>query len=144
MSHELFYNRFPQIAERETRTIIVSGPELGVPPGTYHVYEYYCTDDECDCRQVYLHIVNHATQQHEAVISYGWEPIDFYKNWNFGNLGDMLRDFKGPALGTMMRQGRYANEWLKYVSSWLKSDTDYVKRLERHYKLFKSKLSVGQ
>ena len=61
----------------------------------------------------------------------------------FGNLDDIIRDFKGPALGTMMPQGRFANQWLKHMKSMLKSDKDYVKMLESHYKLMKGKKVVG-
>lgn len=144
MSHQLFYDRFPQIAESETRSIIVFGPELAVPHGTYHIYEFYCTDDDCDCRQVYLHIMNDDTQDCEAIISFGWEAIGFYQKWNHGLLDDMIRDFRGPALGTMMPQGPYAGKWLKYVKVWLKSDKKYVRRLERHYRLMKGRIVVGQ
>ncbi|MBO9573981.1 MAG: hypothetical protein J7497_17470 [Chitinophagaceae bacterium] len=140
MGHELFYELFPEIAEKETRTIIVRGLDTGVPPGIYPVYEYYCTDPDCDCRQVYLHIRNDTTQQVEAIISFGWEPIAFYQKWNYGVLDDQLRDFKGPALGFRMPQGRFAQPWLNYVKHWLKSDKPYVKRLENHYRMVKASL----
>src|SRR5215211_978244 len=110
MSHELFATRFSEMAEYETRVIHIIGPEHNIPRGKYPIFEYYCTDDDCDCRQVYLHVMNDATLECEAIISFGWEPITFYQQWNHGVLDDMIRDFKGPALGTMMPQGRLSRQ----------------------------------
>jgi hypothetical protein len=142
--HECFYERFPQIAEKETRTIIVCGSELQVPPGSYSVYEYYCIDEDCDCRQVYLHIRNDGTQEIEAVISFGWENVAFYKEWFTGASLQEVRDFKGPALGVLMPRGKFARQWLDYAKHWLKSDKAYVKRLERHYRMVKSTIGKTQ
>ncbi len=98
--------------------------------------EYFCVDPGCDCRQVYLYILNDGSQAVEAVISFGWEPLPFYTAWNRGLLDDMLRDFKGPALAyTMHPQGIHAKLWLNYVKRWLKADKPDVKRLEKHYRM---------
>lgn len=138
MTHKFFYEVQPSLAETETRVIQVGDNEDGIPEGMYPVLEYFCTDPACDCRQVYLHILNDETQHFEAVVSFGWEPILFYQDWNFGKLDDVIRDFKGPALALgAFTQGRYAKEWLQYLKVWLSVDEDYIHRLERHYWLCK-------
>lgn len=143
MKHYLA-SRFASQAENETRVIHIIGPEYGVPAGSYPVLEYYCTDHDCDCLQVYLHVMNDATQACEAIVSFGWEPIAFYQQWNHGVIDEVIRDFKGPALCTMMPQGPFSLQWLKVIKHLLKSDKKYVKRLEMHYRLMKQTVHVKQ
>jgi hypothetical protein len=88
--------------------------------------------------------MNDATQACEAIVSFGWEPIAFYQQWNHGVIDEVIRDFKGPALCTMMPQGPFSLQWLKVIKHLLKSDKKYVKRLEMHYRLMKQTVHVKQ
>lgn len=48
MPYEPFHERFPEIAEEETRMIIaVNDPDL--PQGEYSLIEAYCNEPNCDC-----------------------------------------------------------------------------------------------
>lgn len=79
MSHALFAERFPAIGDAETRVIHIISHEHGIPPGKYALIEYYCIGDNCDCRQVFLHVFNDLTKDIEATISFGWESLWFYQ-----------------------------------------------------------------
>lgn len=49
MPYVLFHDQFPEIAERETRT--VTGPaesSCGLPPGDYSLLEMFCDEPKCD------------------------------------------------------------------------------------------------
>jgi hypothetical protein len=49
MSFTPFYEKFPEIAEKETRTIIIfNDPDL--PEDEYGLLESYCDESQCDCR----------------------------------------------------------------------------------------------
>lgn len=115
--------------------IIGDGHE--VPPGKYAILEFYCTDDDSDCPQVYLHVFNDRTTDTEAFVSFGWEPLQFYQEWNHGLLDDIIRDFKGPALAFGFRQGGYAAQWLRLIRDLLERGRAYVARLEKHYWMMK-------
>ncbi|MEP7376085.1 MAG: hypothetical protein ABI675_22000 [Chitinophagaceae bacterium] len=136
--HQLFPLLFPEIGDKEARVIHITGPETGIPSGQYPVLEFYCVDVDCDCRQVYLRIMEHGedglSEDAEAEISFGWEPREFYIKW-FDKQDYSVGDFKGPCLNILMKQGPYKKEWLKLVAHQLKTDNKYVKRLETHYRM---------
>ena len=138
--HQLFASLFPETGDRETKVIVINGPETGIPPGVYAILEYYCVDENCDCRQVYLRIVKKDTKDmendFEAEISFGWESANYYIKW-FGKTDDSLNDFKGPSLNILAKQGSAKKQWLKMISHLLKTDKKYVKRLESHYRMVK-------
>jgi hypothetical protein len=137
--HLLFAERFREAGEAETRVIHIITHEHGVPPGKYALLEFYCNDYDCDCRQVYLQVFSDQNKTIEAVISYGWEPIEFYQEWNHGVLDETIAEFKGPALASIRRQGIYAEKWLEIVSELLTTDQLYAQRLEQHYTMMKRK-----
>ena len=86
--HTAFGNLFPEIAQKETRGITIVDEKItGLPHGTYALLELYCTDLDCDCRNVYINVVNQAFDKHLATISYGWENLSFYKEW----MGAMMK-----------------------------------------------------
>jgi hypothetical protein len=77
-----FYTQFPEIAARETRSIIVWGQD-DLPDGEYGFLEFYCNEKNCDCRRV-IFSVTEAEQPNKilATINYGWESARFYANRN--------------------------------------------------------------
>ena len=142
MSHTAFRILFPEIAEKETRVInIISKKVTGLPLGVYAFMEYYCTDLDCDCRNVFIHVMHLESGNLFAIISYGWESIEFYKDWMYGEDNEfVLNNFKGPALAAMQRQSQFANGWLEMFKEIIDTDKDYADRLERHYHLVKTAL----
>jgi hypothetical protein len=139
MSQTAFSEFFPDIAEKETRVVI----PVGVSYNPLHdsacaFIELYCTDPECDCRNVRIHVFQIKSQKVVATITYGWEPIEFYKEWMFGEEEDfIIENFKGPALALLSPQSRIADQWLEIFKETLKEDKDYADRLNRHYQLVK-------
>jgi len=142
MPYESFHNRFPEIAEQETRTIIViNDPDL--PDGEYGLIESYCNEPDCDCRRVFFNVYDWEREEILAVIAYGWEDVDYYADWlGFGN-PDMWQEMKGPALSKMSKQSPLAPVLLEKVKVILQ-DEGYVKRLQRHYRLFRSTVDAEE
>jgi hypothetical protein len=135
MPYESFYTRFPEIAERETRTIIaINDPDL--PDGEYGLTEAYCNEPDCDCRRVFFNVVDWRTGQILAVIAYGWESEEYYAEWFGENGPGIMRELQGPALNSMSRQSDLAPVLLQKVKYVLR-DRNYLNRIKRHYMMFK-------
>jgi hypothetical protein len=139
MSHKAFDEFFPEIAEKETRVVIVSDQSItGLPPGAYALIDLYCTDPDCDCRNVYIHVFHEKFPGPIATITYGWENLSYYKEWMGGDEDDdILTQFKGPALAIGARQSQFSGEWLRIFEDILQTDKEYANRLQRHYQLVK-------
>jgi len=118
-----FFMIEPELAERETRSIMILERQNGIPPGNYGLLEFYCPDPACDCRRVMLNV---AEERHPtrflAAISYGFDRDD---------------SEAGPFLDPLNEQSRYAQALLKLVSEAVLSDRRYLARLERHYHIVK-------
>ncbi|SFE63542.1 hypothetical protein SAMN05518672_108187 [Chitinophaga sp. CF118] len=142
--HTAFGNLFPEIADKETRVITIIDQEFtGLPLGTYALIDLYCTDLDCDCRNVYINVVNQAFDKPLATITYGWESLHFYKEWMGGD-DEMLVELKGPALATFASQSQFAPKWLEILKDILNTDPAYAKRLQRHYELVKASIEEKQ
>jgi hypothetical protein len=117
-----FHKLVPEIAEKETRVIIVFGGD-DVPADTYGLLEYYCPDPGCDCRRVMINVVSktHPERGFLASISYGFDRDD---------------EMAGPFLDPLNFQSELAEALLVRVEVAL-LDSDYVARLERHYTIVK-------
>jgi hypothetical protein len=135
MPYEPFHERFPEIAEKETRTLIAfNDPDL--PAGEYGLTEAYCNETGCDCQRVFLNVVDWRTGQVLAVIAYGWESKRYYAEWFGKNDPGIIKELQGPVLNSASRQSNLAPVLLQKVKYVLK-DKNYVNRLKRHYKIFK-------
>jgi hypothetical protein len=143
MSHAAFDEFFPAIASKETRVVTLTGPSpAGHEPGPNAFIEYYCTDPTCDCRNVYIQIINENFPGPLATISYGWESKVYYKKWmGAADDDELLSDFIGPSLAIGSRQSPYAERWLRVFKDIIQKDKAYVSRLQRHYQLMKSHVS---
>jgi hypothetical protein len=51
-----FYSRLPELAAHETRGVVILPGQLGVPVGHYAFVEFYCEEEDCDCRRVLLQV----------------------------------------------------------------------------------------
>ena len=136
MPYALFYDKFPDIAEKETRRLTVLNlPDL--PPGEYVLVEAYCDEPGCDCRRVFFQVIEWRTLQLKAVIAYGWESREFYADWFGMNDPESIRELQGPALNMTSVQSPLAPALLNHLGVILQ-DRQYVERLKQHYALFKA------
>lgn len=136
MPYEPFYERFPEVAEKETRTItILDDSEL--PAGEYQLIEAYCNEPDCDCRRVFFNVYSWQRREVVAVIAYGWESREYYAKWFGEDVPWIMRDLQGPVLNSASRQSELAPALLRMVELALQ-DRQYVARLKRHYRMFKA------
>jgi hypothetical protein len=126
--YKLFYDLFPEIAERESRSLHVrdDGEEGDLPAGNYLFLELYCTDPDCDCQRVLLSVTERRLGI-VATISYGFNPAQF------PGFFDDLEPFLEP----LNHQSQFAEELLAMFKE-IVLDDEYEERLKRHYHLVKS------
>jgi hypothetical protein len=118
----LFHLLFPEIAEREIRSVTLLG-QHSARSKTYGLLEAYCPDPACDCRRVMINVVDvgHLEDGFLAAISFGF---------------DRDGELAGPFLDPLNPQSALADMLLYHVS-YVLSDRAYAQRLERHYTLVK-------
>lgn len=131
-----FFERFGDLAFEETRVVTVP-PGKALPAGVYGLLEFYCTDDDCDCRRVIIRIVSeNSADKVCATISYGWEDAAFYRKWSPGTEG--AAEWFGPTLDPLNSQSAHAGAFLSLFKHVVLQDKSYVDRLKRHYTMFKN------
>ena len=82
MPYSLFHSRFPDVAERETRTVtVLDSADFNLPPARYSFLEMFCDEPGCDCRRVFFSVVSSLQKDIQAVITWGWEDQEFYVTW---------------------------------------------------------------
>ncbi len=130
-----FYTRCKDIAIKELRRIKITTGDWGVPLGEYDLTESYCADDDCDCRKVMINFVA-VKPPHRvfATIGYGWESIDFYTEWMFGDR-EIAKDLAGVYLEMGGPQSQYSQAFLAIFNSRLTDE--YKATIQKHYTLFK-------
>jgi hypothetical protein len=133
-----FFERFPDVAAEETRTVAVQGDE-DLPDGEYGFVELYCDEPRCDCRRVFIEVITpNAADGVLATISFGWEGPQYYRNWaNFPLDDEELAEMIGPSVPAFNRQSPFAPALLELAKSRLFSDEEYVARLRRHYTMYR-------
>ncbi|HLD05383.1 MAG TPA: hypothetical protein VJG90_06705 [Candidatus Nanoarchaeia archaeon] len=133
MEMEPFYVRFPKLAEKETRRVIITNEKSGLPLGEYGFMESYCNDPTCDCRRVFINVG--YEDKILATIGYGWESLEFYEKW----MGDaqLAPEVKGPVLELGGFQSEYAESLLELFKKVMLKDKVFIERLNKHYKMFK-------
>lgn len=108
MPFEAFHSRFPQLAEKETRTLYIMN-KPGIPEGYYGLVEFYCNEPGCDCRRLYFEVYDWGKKRPLAYISYGWEDAEFYENWlSYSTAPDDIKEMQGPSLNPLSPQSEYA------------------------------------
>jgi len=141
MIFKRFMEFFPEIAEKETRRIIIRN-DPQIPDGEYAFVESFCDDKNCDCRRVYFYVLQinpNYEQIYAATISYGWEDLEFYISWSPYLPSKMAKNLKGPVLEPLQKQSKYAKLFLKLFKSKFIIDPIYIERIKQHYALFKAK-----
>jgi len=136
MAYTPFYEKFSEIAKKETRSIIAIG-DLELPAGNYALIEAYCDEVGCDCRRVFFNVFSEKRNEIVAVIAYGWENSKFYADW-FGDDDPMIiKELKGPILNVASHQSELAPILLDKVRKYVLMDMHYIERIKRHYRMFK-------
>ena len=139
MNFQAFHDKFPKIAEEESKTIILSeNNTYGLPADNYLFVEMFCNDKKCDCRRVFFMVFS-GNNEPLAVICWGWETRDFYKKWLGFYDKEMITDLIGPGLNDTSYQSKLAPRILEMYKEVLLSDINYCKRVKQHYTLFKKK-----
>jgi len=136
-----FGDLFPDLAERETRTIFVmDGQDWGVPPGEYAFLEMFCDEPGCDCRRVFFTVMASFGKRPETVIAYGWESREFYANWMSMPDPRVIDELQGPVLNMGSPHSELAPDILAMAEDLLLSDDSYVERVKRHYRMFRDEI----
>ena len=136
MPYTMFHDRFPDIAEKETRCItFFNDPDLF--SDTYDLVELYCDEPGCDCRRVMFNVISDNKKESVAVIAYGWEREDYYRKWFGENDAKTIKELKGPILNLWSPQSSLAPALLKNVKNIVLRDQRFIERLKRHYRLFR-------
>ena len=124
MPYSLFHNRFPEVAERETRTVIVIDfSDFNLPPAHYSFLEMFCDEPGCDCRRVFFSVVSSLQKDIQAVIAWGWEEREFYIKWMGDDDPCIINDLIGPALNLTSQQSNLAPALLNLFRNVLLQDT---------------------
>ncbi len=125
-----YHEFFPEQAKRELAYLELDGH-------SYPMIEFYCIDPECDCRRVMVNVYADLTlQQPLAVITYGWDSLEFYQKWL---PGVDPHEVKGPALELLTPSTELARRILQRFKDNLKParlDATFAK----HYHDIKSEL----
>ena len=131
MSMMRFAILFPDLAERETRTVKVFDPlpiddPRYLPPGEYGFDELYCAERRCDCRRVMINVLSRDARDHVATINHAFE-----KPTHDADVPEQT--FLDP----LNRQSRWAPALLDLFINLILPDDAYRQRLVWHYQLFK-------
>jgi hypothetical protein len=123
-----FYQLFPEIGPRETRTATIFGRDRSLLNDSYGFVELYCVDPDCDCRRVMINVLSERGRAHLATINHAFEPpaVD-------GPIREQT--FLDP----LNVQSRWSIALLELFKEIL-LDEAYRERLERHYRMVKDAL----
>ena len=137
----MFYDYFPEIAKRETRSItVLPQSNMGLPAGSYGFLEMFCDESECDCRRVFLMVMASFRTDVQAVIAWGWEDIHFYVDWiKYGEPKD-AKYLQGPILNVGSPETELSDALLELARNVLLKDSNYVQRIKRHYRMFRDRV----
>ena len=140
MSFQMFHEICREIGLKETRSItLLDNSGYDLPPDDYAFLEMYCSDAGCDCRRVYFQVIAASNPGAVlAVITWGWEPLAFYRRWgHYPGAEKDAKDMKGPSLAPMTKQSALAPALLKLAKGVLLSSPAYFERIKQHYTLFR-------
>jgi hypothetical protein len=135
-----FYERFPELAEKETRTALIPLESGGLPVGEYNFFELYCDEVGCDCRRVLITVYNPDTGEKVwATINYGWETEAYYRKWS--RAPELAEGIAEATLDPVCSQTEHAPVFLEIFKQFV-ADLAYVERLKRHYRTFKDAIEM--
>ncbi len=140
MPFEPFYEKFRDLAIKETRTIKIFDNHPTLPADEYGLVEFYCNAEKCDCRRVIFNVLSKNRNDYVAAIGYGWESADFYWQWTIRDDPEVVRELQGPNLNPLSPQSELAPALLELMRELVLKDPAYIARLTCHYQMFKEKV----
>jgi hypothetical protein len=128
----------PDIARAEMRICDSPGlAKLGLCD-TYFLREFYCTEQDCDCRRVLVQFLARDGPYHVAAsVNFGWEKAKYYRKWSRDP--ELWREMAGATLEPFAEQGPKAELFLN-VFNHIIDDRTLVASFRRHYALVKAGL----
>ena len=122
-----FVNKFPQLGEKETRVIHIleEGGDDYPPPDEYAFAEFYCDEKGCDCRRVMVSVYARGASRIMTTINMGF---------------DVGGEDPGPFLDPLNPQTTHSSRFMEYFLYNINNDPEYLKRLHRHYVMFKEEV----
>lgn len=135
-----FITRFPELGARETRALRVTGRKE-LPDGDYGFLELYCDEPGCDCRRVMIDVLRE--DKIWATLNYGWEKVEFYRQWGRCSSDREAQAMKGPVLDPLNPQTKYSRVLLERFRILLESP-HYVQRFKHHYQMFRAVVEKEQ
>jgi hypothetical protein len=143
MPYEPFYERFRELALRETRSFTIADGHPYLQADEFALLEAYCNDKNCDCQRVFFNVASRKQQRIVAVVTFGWEDEAFYRNWYGGRNDELARrvvdEMMGLGLNSASHQTDIAPALLAPIREILQEPA-YIERLKRHYQMFKEKM----
>ena len=139
MPFQAFYEKFRELAVKETRNITILDGYPTLPADEYGLVEFYCNEENCDCRRVIFNVLSKKRNEFVAAIGYGWESADFYREWTIQDDPEFIKDLQGPVLNPLSYQSKLAPALLELMQELVLKDPIYVARLARHYRMFKER-----
>jgi len=137
MPYQPLYEIFPELARKETRSAMISEGHSTLPADEFAFIELYCNDENCDCQRVLFNVLSLERDEIVAVISYGWQSMDFYRKWSRSGNSEIIRGMHGLGLNPTSDQSERAPALLELLQRLILKDPAYVARLKRHYRMFK-------
>ena len=137
MSMVMFTVLYPDLGAAETRCIIVQSG------GRWHrreeeaeefaLFELYCAEPGCNCRRVLFNVVSKRLDRHVATINHAFEAP-----------GEKSAVSEQTFLDPLNRQSDLSEDLLAILTRRVLMDSEYCRRLERHYAMFKEVVNNPQ
>lgn len=124
---DAFMTHFPEVAEVETRFLWAFDRRINVDP-PFELREFYCNDPDCRCERVTIGAVDHKDPFNTIVsVSYAFNREDDAD--------------PGPDIDPLNRVTAEGRKLFPLICRLLESDSAYVERLKRHYRMIKGTAS---
>jgi len=138
MMMETFFSKFPDLPQKETRSITILDESHGLEVGQYSFVESSCNKAGCDCRRAMIRVLGPGDRFY-ATLGYGWEDSKFYSDWIFEDeeFGEMV---VGAHIYEMTPQTEHSDKLLSFFKG-IVEDASYANRIKSHYELFKGKVA---
>lgn len=144
----------PEVANNETRSVLFLEDVLRGPlAGKYHFIEIFCMDPDCDCHNAMIGVYREGAPgqfQEITKLRFCWEDRKFYNKMGLDFFQDEL---PGVFLDMGGKGSKNSKFFIKYFGDMcyenfhekpsLRRETEYAKRVKKHYSLFKEKISKG-
>ena len=138
MPYELFYTRFPELAEKETRCLnLPADNKYGLPPCQYAFMEMFCNEPDCDCSRVFFSVAMDESPEIAATIFWGWKSKEFYRKWLGTSEINIEEELIGPGLDLFNTQSVFSEKILQAFMDLPFKDQSYLSRVKKHYDLFR-------